>query len=101
MLIEISSRYMGAPNYCVVEPCKGQLFAHGGSGIVWSRSAVEKVVALREAEGTELYDRRWEGITDKTCCGDIVLAEAFQEAGVIMTKAGPMVSLESLDEGRY
>lgn len=93
-MLTFDRRYMGAPNYCVVKPCKGQLFAHGGSGIVWSRSAVEKVVSLREAEGAEKYDKRWEGITNKTCCGDIALAEAFQEAGVNMTKAGPMVSFK-------
>lgn len=82
---------MGAANYCVGKPCSGQLFAHGGSGIFWSRSAVAKMAELREQEGPAMYDKRWEEVTNATCCGDIVLAEAFEEAGVKLTKAGPMV----------
>ncbi|CZT22014.1 uncharacterized protein RCC_07883 [Ramularia collo-cygni] len=84
-------RYMGAANKCVVGPLNGQLFAHGGSGVVWSRSAVEKVLEVREREGVENYDRRWEEITNKNCCGDVVLAAAFEEAGVRLTRAGPML----------
>lgn len=48
---------------------------------------------LRQAESPELYDRRWEEVVNATCCGDIVLAEAFEEAGVRLTQAGPMVRI--------
>lgn len=91
--LEIHRRYMGAPAYCVAPPCSGQLFAHGGSGIFWSRSAVERLIAARHEEGEDKYDARWEEVTEKTCCGDVVLAEAFQEVGVHLTKASPMVSV--------
>lgn len=86
-----SRRYMGAPNYCIGGSCNNQLFAHGGSGIFWSRPAVERMVEKRRKEGEKAYDQRWEEVTSDTCCGDVVLAKAFQEVGVKLSKAGPMV----------
>lgn len=78
---------MGAASYCVSKPCNGQLFAHGGSGIFLSRKAVALMVEIRRLDGEKIYDARWEAVTNATCCGDIVLAEA----GVNFTKAGPVV----------
>ncbi|KYG41775.1 glycosyltransferase family 31 protein [Acidomyces richmondensis BFW] len=62
----------------------GVLFAHGGSGFIVSRPAVEKVVAhyaLHKAEIEEFTNEHW--------AGDCVLGKAFIDSGVPFTNAWP------------
>ncbi|SMQ51761.1 unnamed protein product [Zymoseptoria tritici ST99CH_3D7] len=70
-------------------------FAHGGSGVLISRPAVAALETLRELEGAETYDGRWEGITAQSCCGDEVLARALLEAGTALMGAFPIIQGET------
>ncbi|KAM3413694.1 hypothetical protein BST61_g10387 [Cercospora zeina] len=90
-------QYIGAPATFVAD---GTAFAHGGSGIVMSRTAVQKVEEMRrtyvegEVDGIsneEAYDRKWETLTGQICCGDVVLSKAFMDVGVHVASARPTV----------
>ncbi|KAK5119542.1 hypothetical protein LTR85_007370 [Meristemomyces frigidus] len=74
-------------------------FAHGGSGIVISRGAADKLVAARNSGSgsTETYDRRWEERTNAICCGDVIVAEALLEVGVAVTPSWPLTQGESIN----
>ncbi|KAF4548488.1 Hypothetical protein D9617_27g044550 [Elsinoe fawcettii] len=67
------------------------LFAHGGSGYLLSRPALEILVEKREAEGAEKYDKRWEEYMLETCCGDVALAEALMEVDILITDASAVL----------
>jgi len=58
-------------------------FAHGGSGFVLSRPALEKVVRLYQSDPT-----RWEH-HDGYWVGDHMLAIALKDAGVLLTNGYP------------
>ncbi|KAL4866728.1 hypothetical protein BDV12DRAFT_172545 [Aspergillus spectabilis] len=64
------------------------LFAHGGSGFVISRPAMERAAA-------QLESRReyWDGITGEEWAGDCVLGRLLKEAGVNLTWSWPMLQL--------
>ncbi|KAF2213392.1 hypothetical protein CERZMDRAFT_58138 [Cercospora zeae-maydis SCOH1-5] len=90
-------QYIGAPAALVAD---GSWFAHGGSGVIMSRTAVEKVEEMRrtyvegEVDGIsseEAYDRKWEALTGQICCGDSVMAKAFWDVGVQVASARPMI----------
>lgn len=75
------------------------VFAHGGSGIVMSRAAVNQLEATRLVNGTKgvkAYDQKWEDKNKHACCGDGVLAMALLEAGVNMTSSWPLIQGESI-----
>jgi hypothetical protein len=90
--------YIGSPAMLVAD---GSTFNHGGSGVVMSRTAIEKVETKRRTftsghEGSEqmsmnAYDKHWEKHTEEICCGDSVLAHAFTDVGVSVTGARPMI----------
>lgn len=94
--------FIGSPAMLVAD---GSTFNHGGSGIIMSRTAIEKVETKRknftpEFEGSgetsiQAYDKYWEDHTDQVCCGDAVLAHAFADVGVHVTSARPMIQGES------
>ncbi|KAF2220553.1 hypothetical protein BDZ85DRAFT_297997 [Elsinoe ampelina] len=80
-------------------------FAHGGSGYILSRPAVEKLVRRREEEGVDKYDARWEAETTRHSMGDAILAVALKEAGVELEGGGSFLQSENLggvelDEGK-
>lgn len=76
--------YLGSPAYF-----KGELFAHGGSGIVLSRAAMAQV--LDDDPGlTERYDERMQS----EHFGDYVLMKALQEKGVALQSSWPMIQGE-------
>ncbi|KAF4550397.1 Hypothetical protein D9617_17g046650 [Elsinoe fawcettii] len=72
------------------------LFAHGGSGYVMSRPAIEKLAKFREKEGREKYDERWQEITAREGFGDAIIAEALKEVDIPVTDADPYVQSENL-----
>ncbi|SMR47227.1 unnamed protein product [Zymoseptoria tritici ST99CH_3D1] len=65
-------------------------FAHGGTGVVMSRPALEKLEKRRQDEpgGVEVYDRRWEKKTADNCCGDVIVAAALREVDILVQGAG-------------
>lgn len=83
--------YLGAQNQL-----GDTTFAHGGSGIVISRAAADKLSAHRYNTGKETYDSAWETSTAASCCGDAIVAEAFLEAGVPLSPAWPLIQGEEI-----
>ncbi|CAK1366732.1 hypothetical protein CB0940_10116 [Cercospora beticola] len=90
-------QYIGSPAALVAD---GSSFAHGGSGVIMSRKAIEKVEHMREnfLEGEvdgpsseEAYDQKWEDHTSEICCGDAVLSHAFAAVGVNVASARPEI----------
>ncbi len=64
-------------------------FAHGGSGYALSNAAMNKLLGPEQPQGLAAsWDQRMKGY----CCGDIALAEALQEKGIILTVAHPMLN---------
>lgn len=87
--------YFGSPAPYL--PVEGFYFAHGGSGVVISRPALERLEHARatEAGGPEAYDLRWEVATDDNCCGDVIVGQALEEVGVKITSETPRFHGES------
>jgi hypothetical protein len=72
-------------------------FAHGGSGVVISRAAADRLALARINVGAKLYDASWEDITAHSCCGDEVLAQAFAAIGIQLTHAWPIIQGETIN----
>ncbi|KAL5341440.1 hypothetical protein BJX70DRAFT_51863 [Aspergillus crustosus] len=64
------------------------LFAHGGSGFILSKPAMELAA-------TQLASNRgyWDGVTGEEWAGDCVLGRLLREAGVDLTWSWPMLQL--------
>lgn len=71
-------------------------FAHGGSGIVISRAAMDDLEAARSSVGAAYYDSQWEKATSHSCCGDGIVAEALLAAGVPLTGVWPTIQGETI-----
>lgn len=69
------------------------LFAHGGSGIVLSRPAMEKAVETRRRDV-----ERWDAITRDNWAGDCVLGQLLAESGVGMLWAWPALQIGPPEE---
>lgn len=83
--------YMGSQNNIgLVE------FAHGGSGWVVSRPALEKVVAHFQANKKE-----WEDFTDGHWAGDCVLGKAFKDSGSPLTRTWPIIQRDPVGNMNY
>jgi hypothetical protein len=75
-----------APHYIGGQNAVGDIdFAHGGTGFLVSRPALEMVVAEYVAHKSD-----WEVLTRDHWCGDCVLGKAFKDAGVPLTAAWPI-----------
>jgi hypothetical protein len=75
-----------APHYIGGQNSVGDIeFAHGGTGFLVSRPALEMVVAEYVAHKSD-----WEVLTRDHWCGDCVLGKAFKDAGVPLTAAWPI-----------
>ncbi|OQN99746.1 hypothetical protein B0A48_14516 [Cryoendolithus antarcticus] len=83
--------YLGAQNVI-----GDTTFAHGGSGVIISRQAARQLQAVREKEGKEAYDKRWESLTAESCCGDEIIARALLEANVPLTPTWPVIQGETV-----
>ncbi|KAF2768889.1 hypothetical protein EJ03DRAFT_327848 [Teratosphaeria nubilosa] len=70
-------------------------FAHGGSGVVFSRAAADTLEAER-AKGPRPYDEVWEERTAGYCCGDGIVAEALLDVGIPLTPAWPLIQGETV-----
>ncbi|KAL1636582.1 hypothetical protein SLS56_001167 [Neofusicoccum ribis] len=77
--------YLGGPAWL-----DGAAFAHGGSGYVLSRPALEALVAALDAE-----PERFVEMTAEAWAGDYVLARALEGVGVALTPAWPMLQGET------
>lgn len=86
--------YIGGQNWM-----GGIEFGNGGSGYIMSRSAAHKFAALVSADPA-----KYEDMTDNDCCGDLLIAKVFQELGIALTRAWPILQGEtpsSLDYTRH
>ena len=71
-------------------------FAHGGSGYLVSRPALERVVKQYEDNQHE-----WETFTDNHWAGDCVLGKAFKDAGIPLTPAWPIFQGDDIGNMNY
>lgn len=92
--------YFGSP----VWPRKKTVFAHGGSGFVLSRAALDKLMARgrmfaenHHSPGTHLFGKD----VTKECCGDEVLAKVLKENGVSLRGYWPMFNGEKPTTVRF
>jgi hypothetical protein len=97
----VMPHYFGSP----VWPRKRSPFAHGGTGIVLSHSALDKLVSYGQTmtgaqpgvAGTHLFGRDMQ----KECCGDEVLAGVLRECGVHFHGYWPMFNGEKPSTIRF
>jgi hypothetical protein len=85
--------YFGSP----VWPKKKPIFAHGGSGFVLSRAALDKIIALGRMFGENKHfpGTHFFGVDVKEqCCGDAMLAQVLKKSGVSLRGYWPMFNGE-------
>lgn len=95
-----SAYYFGSP----VWPKKKAVFAHGGSGIILSRGALEKIMAFGRMFGENKHfpGTHFFGQDLKTaCCGDEVLAQVLKKSGVSLRGYWPMFNGEKPSTVRF
>jgi len=95
-----TAHYFGSP----VWPRKKIVFAHGGSGFVLSRAALDKVMALGRMFGENKHfpGTHFFGVdVQKHCCGDEVLAHVLKKSGVPLRGYWPMFNGENPFTVRY
>lgn len=95
-----SAYYFGSP----VWPKKTTVFAHGGSGFVLSRAALDKIIALGRMFGENKHfpGTHFFGVDiKKHCCGDEVLAQVLKKSGVALRGYWPMFNGENPVTMRY
>jgi hypothetical protein len=92
--------YFGSPMW----PKKKAVFAHGGSGYVLSRGALEKIMAFgrmfgenKHFPGTHFFGQD----VKKSCCGDEVLAQVLKKSGVTLRGYWPMFNGEKATTLRF
>ncbi|CAO2657173.1 Nn.00g032990.m01.CDS01 [Neocucurbitaria sp. VM-36] len=88
-----TAHYFGSP----VWPKKKTVFAHGGSGFVLSRAALDKIMALGRMFGENKHfpGTHFFGVDmKKQCCGDEVLALVLKKSGVSLRGYWPMFNGE-------
>ncbi|KAI8937951.1 hypothetical protein NX059_005633 [Plenodomus lindquistii] len=88
-----TAHYFGSP----VWPKKKTVFAHGGSGFVLSRAALDKIMALGRMFGENKHfpGTHFFGVdVKKQCCGDEVLAQVLKKSGVPLRGYWPMFNGE-------
>jgi hypothetical protein len=95
-----SAHYFGSP----IWPPKKTVFAHGGSGFVLSRGALNKLVARgrmfaenQDFPGTHLFGKP----VSTMCCGDEVLGQVLKECGVPLRGYWPMFNGEKPTTVRF
>lgn len=71
----------------------GQPFAHGGSGFILTRPALEKIFKDKERG----WASRWDEMMIEECCGDFVAGLALAQAGVELHNIWPMINGEYPD----
>ncbi|KAH9863001.1 hypothetical protein J1614_010671 [Plenodomus biglobosus] len=95
-----TAHYFGSP----VWPKKKTVFAHGGSGFVLSRAALDKIMALGRMFGENKHfpGTHFFGVdVRKQCCGDEVLAQVLKKSGVPLRGYWPMFNGETPATVRY
>lgn len=92
--------YFGSP----VWPKKKTVFAHGGSGFILSRAALDKIIALGRMFGENKHfpGTHFFGVDlNKHCCGDEALAQVLKKSGVSLRGYWPMFNGESPTTIKY
>lgn len=92
--------YFGSP----VWPKKKTVFAHGGSGFILSRAALDKIIALGRMFGENKHfpGTHFFGVDmKKQCCGDEVLAQVLKKSGVPLRGYWPMFNGEKPSTIRF
>jgi hypothetical protein len=92
--------YFGSP----VWPPKKTVFAHGGSGFVLSRGAINKLVARGRMFAENLHDpgtHLFGKDVSQQCCGDEVLGQVLKECGVPIRGYWPMFNGEKPTTVRF
>jgi hypothetical protein len=85
------------PHYIGGQNSVGNIeFAHGGTGFLVSRPALEKVVAEYVAHKSD-----WGELTKEHWCGDCVLGKAFKDAGVPLAAAWPIWQGDTVGNMNY
>ncbi|KAH8637793.1 glycosyltransferase family 31 protein [Alternaria alternata] len=88
-----SAYYFGSP----VWPKKKTVFAHGGTGFVLSRGALDRIMALGRMFGENKHfpGTHFFGVdVKKQCCGDEMLAQVLKKSGVSLRGYWPMFNGE-------
>ncbi|CBX99402.1 hypothetical protein IAQ61_000494 [Plenodomus lingam] len=96
-----AAHYFGSP---VWPKKKKTIFAHGGSGFVLSRAALDKIMALGRMFGENKHfpGTHFFGVDVKDqCCGDQVLAQVLKKSGVPLHGYWPMFNGEKPTTMRY
>ncbi|EXJ83893.1 hypothetical protein A1O1_07522 [Capronia coronata CBS 617.96] len=95
-----SAYYFGSP----VWPEKGTVFAHGGTGFILSRAAMDKIIALGRTFGEDKHipGTHFFGVDmKKQCCGDETLAQVLKKSGVPLRGYWPMFNGEKPSTVRF
>jgi hypothetical protein len=77
--------YLGSLSYINEKP-----FAHGGSGILLSRAAMETFAVTHNGTAA-----RWDSKMFDNCCGDWVFGQAMLEYGVPLSNSNPTINGET------
>ncbi|KAH7406250.1 hypothetical protein DE146DRAFT_651154 [Phaeosphaeria sp. MPI-PUGE-AT-0046c] len=88
-----SAHYFGSPVFPKKKKKKKVPYAHGGSGFVLSRGALERIMAFGRMFGENKHfpGTHFFGQDIKTaCCGDEVLAQVLKKSGVPLRGYWPM-----------
>jgi len=83
--------FMGSP----VWPKHQAVFAHGGSGFVLSRAALQAMNIPDNTHDGSAEDINFGMDMDKYCCGDQILAEVLKRKGVTISGFWPMFNGET------
>jgi hypothetical protein len=77
--------FLGSLSYIVGKP-----FAHGGSGILLSRAAMENFAVTHNGTAA-----RWDHQMHENCCGDWVFGQVMHEYGVDVSNSWPTINGET------
>jgi len=76
--------YIGSPVTLM-----GEVFGHGGSGVILSSAAIRKFVVKNSGLATS-----WDSQMASGCCGDVELSKAASQLGMNLSGAWPMLGGE-------
>lgn len=63
---------------------KVKIFAHGGSGVVISKGAMDRLFGPQSGNSIEETVEKWSLLADTQCCGDLMVAWALFESGGVL-----------------
>jgi hypothetical protein len=75
---------------------EGQLFAYGGAGWLLSRPSIQRLTQHMASQNDN-----YEGFTNKTSYGDLILGHVLEQAGIRLTGAWPLIQRETPSTMEY